>query len=210
MAVALRVQPRLRGVLAVLLLVYIGIIASFTFLPLRIVALGGSPSDVALSASVSAFAEIPAMLLTAAIAARVGLRGLMFGSALLFAACFVAWGLVDSPMLIIATRLVSGFAFAGVWVGSVLTMAVLLPARLQATGQGLYQVTGFGVAAVVANFVGGQVYAGLGSAALFGGAAALAVAAAILALVVFPHADASRIREDDPAASLPFAAPTLG
>ena len=210
MAVALRVQPRLRGVLAVLLLVYIGIIASFTFLPLRIVALGGSPSDVALSASVSAFAEIPAMLLTAAIAARVGLRGLMFGSALLYAACFVAWGLIDSPMLIIATRLVSGFAFAGVWVGSVLTMAVLLPARLQATGQGLYQVTGFGVAAVVANFVGGQVYAGLGSAALFGGAAALAVAAAVLALVVFPHADASRIREDDPAASLPFAAPTLG
>jgi hypothetical protein len=36
------------------------------------------------------------------------------------------------------------------------------------------------------------------------------VAAAVLALVVFPHADASRIREDDPAASLPFAAPTLG
>jgi PPP family 3-phenylpropionic acid transporter len=210
MAVALRVQPRLLSVLAVLLLIYIGIIASFTFLPLRIVALGGSPSDVALSASVSAFAEIPAMLLTAAIAARVGLRGLIGGSALLYAACFVAWAVVDSPTLIIATRLVSGFAFAGTWVGSVLTMAVLLPPRLQATGQGLYQVTGFGIAAVVANFVGGQVYAGLGSAALFAGAALLAVAAAVLALVVFPHADASRIREDDPAASLPFTAPTLG
>jgi PPP family 3-phenylpropionic acid transporter len=210
MAVALRVQPRLRGVLAVLLLVYIGIIASFTFLPLRIVALGGSPSDVALSASVSAFAEIPAMLLTAAIAARVGLRGLMAGSALLYAACFVAWALVDSPMLIVATRLVSGVAFAGIWVGSVLTMAVLLPPRLQATGQGLYQVIAFGVAAFVANFAGGQVYAGLGSAALFAGAAVLAVAAAILALAVFPHADASRIREDDPAASLPFTVPTLG
>jgi PPP family 3-phenylpropionic acid transporter len=210
MAVALRVQPRLRGVLAVLLLVYIGIIASFTFLPLRIVALGGSPSDVALSASVSAFAEIPAMLLTAAIAARVGLRGLMAGGALLYAVCFVAWALVDSPMLIVATRLVSGVAFAGIWVGSVLTMAVLLPPRLQATGQGLYQVTGFGVAAIIANFVGGQVYAGLGSAALFAGAAVLAVAAAILALAVFPHADASRIREEDPVASLPFTVPTLG
>ena len=210
MAVALRVQPRLRGVLAVFLLVYIGIIASFTFLPLRIVALGGSPSDVALSASVSAFAEIPAMLLTAAVAARVGLRGLMAGSALLYGACFVAWAIVDSPMLIVATRLVSGFAFAGIWVGSVLTMAVLLPRRFQATGQGLYQVTAFGVAAVVANFVGGQVYAGLGSAVLFGGAAVLAAAAAFLALAVFPHADASRVREDDAAASLPFAAPTLG
>jgi PPP family 3-phenylpropionic acid transporter len=210
MAVALRVQPRLRGVLVSLLLVHIGVIAGFTFLPLRIVALGGSPSDVALSASVSAFAEIPGMLLAGAIAARVGLRGLMAGSALLYAACFVTWMMLDSPLLIVATRLASGFAFAGLWVGAVLSMAVLLPPRLQATGQGLYQVTGFGVAAVVANFVGGQVYAGLGATALFAGAAALAVASAILALAVFPGADLPRPLEDDPAASLPFTAPTLG
>ena len=210
MAVALRVQPRLRGVLAALLLIHIAIIAGFTFLPLRIVALGGSPSDVALSASLGAFAEIPAMLLTGAVAARVGLRGLMAGSALLYGACFVAWMVLDSPVLIVATRFVSGFAFAGLWVGAVLTMAVLLPPRLQATGQGLYQVTGFGVAAFVANLVGGQVYAGLGSAALFAGAAALAVAAAIVALAVFPHAGVPRVDEDDPVASLPFTAPTLG
>ena len=210
MAVALRVQPRLRAVLAPLLLVHIGIIAGFTFLPLRIVALGGSPADVAINASVGAFAEIPGMLLAAAIAARVGLRGLMAGSALLYAACFVAWMVLDSPVLIAVTRLASGFAFAGLWVGAVLTMAVLLPPRLQATGQGLYQVTGFGVAAVVANFVGGQVYAGLGSTALFAGAAVLAVAAAILALAVFPHAGAPRVLEDELAASLPFMAPTLG
>ncbi len=210
MAVALRVQPRLRGVLAALFLVHLGIIASFTFLPLRIVALGGSPSDVALSASVSAFAEIPAMLLTGAVAARVGLRGLVAGSAHLDAACFGAWMVLDSPVLIVATRLVSGFAFAGIWVGAVLTMAVLLPPRLQATGQGLYQVTAFGVAAFVANLVGGQVYAGLGSTALFAGAAAFAVAAAILALVVFPRAGAPRVLADDPTASLPFMAPTLG
>ena len=117
---------------------------------------------------------------------------------------------LDSPVLIAVTRLASGFAFAGLWVGAVLTMAVLLPPRLQATGQGLYQVTGFGVAAVVANFVGGQVYAGLGSTALFAGAAVLAVAAAILALAVFPHAGAPRVLEDELAASLPFMAPTLG
>jgi len=210
MAVALRVQPRLRGVLAFLLLIHVGVIAGFTFLPLRIVALGGSPSDVALSASVGAFAEIPAMLLAGAIAARAGLRGLMVGSALLYAACLVAWTVLDSPILIAATRIASGFGFAGLWVGAVLTMAVLLPPRLQATGQGLYQVTGFGVAAIVANLVGGQVYAGLGSAALFAGSAVLAVAAAILALTAFPRAGASGALESDAATSLPLLAPTLG
>ena len=210
MAVALRVQPRVRGVLLAVLLVNIGVIAGFTFLPLRMVALGGSPSDVALIASVGAFAEIPAMLVAGAVAARIGLRGLVAGSAFLYAACFVGWAVLDSPALIIATRFASGFAFAGLWVGAVLTMAVLLPQRLQATGQGLYQVTGYGVAAVVANLVGGQVYASLGASVLFGGVAVLAVAAAILALVVFPRAGESQVPVDDLAASLPFATPTLG
>jgi PPP family 3-phenylpropionic acid transporter len=210
MAVALRVQPRLRGVLLAVLLVNIGIIAGFTFLPLRMVALGGSPSDVALIASVGAFAEIPAMLVAGAVAARIGLRGLVAGSAFLYAACFVGWAVLDSPALIIGTRFASGFAFAGIWVGAVLTMAVLLPPRLQATGQGLYQVTGYGVAAVVANLVGGQVYASLGASVLFGSVAVLAVVAAILALVVFPRAGESQVPVDDLAASLPFATPTLG
>ncbi len=208
MVVALRVQPRLRGVLFTLLLVNTGIIASFTFLPLRIVALGGSPSDVALSASLSAFAEIPTMLLTGAVAARIGLRGLMAGSSLIYAACFVAWMVLDSPVLIVATRFVSGVAYAGILVGAVLTMAVLLPPKLQATGQGLYQVTAFGVAAFVANLVGGQVYAGLGSAALFAGAAALAAAAALLSLAVFPRAAAGPVATAD--SSVPFPGPTRG
>ena len=107
-------EGRTRGG-SMLLLVYIGIIASFTFLPLRIVALGGSPSDVALSASVSAFAEIPAMLLTTAVAARVGLRGLMAGSALLYGACFVAWALVGSPMITLSWSAARRTAAAKCW-----------------------------------------------------------------------------------------------
>ena len=76
------------------------------------------------------------------------------------------WALLDIPLLIAATRLATGFSFAGIWVGSVLTMAVLLPPRLQATGQGHLPVTGFGVAAVLANVFGGFLY-GLGSPVLF-------------------------------------------
>ncbi len=69
--------------------------------------------------------------------------------------------------LIVATRVATGFSFAGLWVGSVLTMAVLLPPRLQATGQGLYQLTGFGLAAVLANVVGGLLYGAFGSEIVF-------------------------------------------
>ncbi len=195
--VALRIQPRLGPVLLAILLIHVGVIAGFTYLPLRLIELGGGPSDVALNAAVSAFAEIPAMLLTGAVAARIGIRGLVAGSAFLYAACFLSWTVLDVPMLIVATRVVTGFAFAGLWVGSVLTMAVLLPPRLQGTGQGLYQVTAFGVAAVIANIAGGFIFGELGSAVLFGIAAVLAVAAGLLVFLVFPRRGERVAREED-------------
>ena len=203
-AVALRIQPRLRPVLLAILLLHVGIIAGFTYLPLRLIELGGGPSAVALNAAVSAFAEIPAMLVAGAIATRIGLRGLVAASIALYAVCFASWIVLDNPTLIIATRLLTGFAFAGIWVGSVLTMAVLLPPRLQATGQGLYQVTGFGVAAVIANLGGGVLYGASGSAVVFAVAAVLAAAAGLLAFVAFPRRGERVAREEDESVPLPF------
>ena len=205
--VALRIQPRLWPVLLAILLVHVGIIAGFTYLPLRLLELGGGPSDVALLASVSAFAEIPAMLVVGGIAARVGIRGLIGASILVYAACFASWVVLDSPLLIVATRVATGFAFAGLWVGSVLTMAVLLPPRLQATGQGLYQLTGFGLAAVVANIGGGFLYGMYGSEIVFVIATLLAVGAAALAFAVFPRTGEQVAVEDDFERPLPLAAP---
>lgn len=204
--VALRIQPRLLPVLLSLLLVHIGVIAGFTYLPLRILELGGGPSDVALLAGVSAFAEIPAMLVVGSIAARIGIRGLVAGSMFLYVACFASWIVLDSPLLIIATRVVTGFAFAGLWVGSVLTMSVLLPPRLQATGQGLYQLTGFGLAAIIANVGGGILFGAFGSAIVFAIATVLAVIAGILALAVFPTTGEQVAREEDFEVRLPYPA----
>jgi PPP family 3-phenylpropionic acid transporter len=186
-AVALRVQPRLWAVLVAVLVAYLGVMAGFTYLPLRIVALGGQPSDVALSAAVAAFAEIPAMFVAGAVAARIGLRGLFALSSGLYAASFVAWAAFETPTMIIASRALTGVAYAGLGVAVVLAMWVLLPPRLQATGQGLYQVTAFGLAAIAANLVGGLVYEALDSAVLFGGCAVLAVVAAVAGFAWFPR-----------------------
>ena len=189
-----------------LLLAHVGIIAGFTYLPLRLVELGGGPSDVALNASVSAFAEIPAMLVAGAIAARIGIRGLVGASTLLYAACLASWVVLDSPGLIVATRVLTGFAFAGIWVGSVLTMAVLLPPRLQATGQGLYQLTGFGIGAIIANVGGGALYGWLGSGVVFALAAIAAALAGLLASAVFPRRGERVAREEDSVVPVPFPA----
>jgi MFS family permease len=169
--VAFGVQPRLPGVLAAIFLVHIGVLGGFTFLALRIIELGGSPSDVALSAGLSALAEVP---------------GLFVVSSLDYAGCIATWVLLTSPQLIVATRLVTGFAFASIWVSSVLTMQRLLPSRLQGTGQGLYQTTAFGLAAVLANVTGGLIIGIAGTGPFFVVAAGATASAAIPAWLALP------------------------
>jgi MFS transporter, PPP family, 3-phenylpropionic acid transporter len=187
MRVAFRIQPRLPGVLLAILLVHIGILAGFTFLGLRLVELGGGPSDIALAAAVAAFAEVPAMLVAGRLARRIGLRTMFGLSTTAYAACLLFWSVADSPSLIIASRAVSGFAFASIWVSAVLTMGVLLPRRLQGTGQGLYQTTAFGFGALVGNGAGGFIYGSAGSDVLFALAALLGVLAAVVGWMAFPR-----------------------
>ena len=176
------------------MLLHIGMISGYTFLSLHIIDLGGRPSDVALSAGLSAAAEIPSMLLMGWAVARIGLRGVFVASALIYAACFFSWTILVNPDFIIATRLFTGVAFAGVVIGVVLTIAALLPPDLQATGQSLFQMTAFGVAAVIANLVGGILYASVGAAAVFGLGAILALVAAVVGWFVFPVKHVADVR----------------
>lgn len=174
----LRTQPRLRSTLLGLGLVHVGILAGFTFLALRLLELGGQPSDVALSAGISALAEIPAMAVIPRIVRRTGTRALLAGGMILYAAVLVSWAFIADPSLIVATRLVSGLAFAAITIAAVMTIATLLPPELQATGQGLYQTVGFGASAVIANALGGVVFGLGGATPLFLGCAVLALGGA--------------------------------
>lgn len=191
--VAFRVAPRLGLVLIAVTLINITIISGFTFLPLRLQDLGSPPSDIALSAGVSALAEIPAMLVAARVAQSIGLRGMFVVSALVYGAATSSWILLESAELIIATRLITGVAFAWVLVCVVLTIARLLPSELQATGQALYQTFAFGIGAIVANIVGGALYEGIGHAAVFGLGAVLTALAATMGWLVFPRDARARV-----------------
>lgn len=185
--VALALAPRLPLALLAIGLIHVGILAGFTFLSVRLQQLGAEPSSIALSAGVSAFAEIPAFLILGGLAQRFGIRVVFLASTLIYTACFVSWMVLDSPILIVATRIATGFGFAGIGVAAVLTIATLLPDRLQGTGQSLYQTTAFGLAAIIANVGGGVVYGTDGYAAVFGLGAIAGVLAMIVGLVAMPR-----------------------
>ena len=187
------IAPRIVGVMAAVVLVNLGVVASFTFLPLRLVEIGGSPSVIALSSALSAIFEIPSMLVEARVAGHVGLRGLFGIGCLLYALGFATWVVLADPGLIIASRVLTGLAYGSMTVSAVLTVGALLPDRLQASGQALYAMSSMGVAAILANLAGGFVFGALGYGWVFGLGAAAAVVAALLAWRYMPSRGEVRI-----------------
>ena len=182
----LAMEPALPRILLAVGLAYVGVFAGFTFLPLRIVELGGIPAEVALSAAVSAAAEVVGMVTTGWMARRVGLRAVFVGAVLLYVISLGLWSVLDWPVAIIASRLISGMGYAGLWIASVMTMQQLLPARFQGSGQALLSMTTVGVAGFLANVVGGLLYEGHGPGVLFGISALLALLGAAVAWTALP------------------------
>lgn len=188
---ALSHQPRLPIVYATFALGAVGSIAVLTFMPIRLVEVGGTPSDVALASGLDAIAEVLGLLTVGAVARRLGLRGLYLAAMVLMAACFLALSTATSPGPIIAIRTVMGFGFAGAIVAGVLIIGVLLPPGLQATGQALGGVLG-GLASITANLGGGLLYGSAGPAALFVVCATTTIAAGLLGLAVLPRRAGAR------------------
>ena len=173
------VQPRLLGVLVVLTIVYAGLQGAGTFVPLRIAELGGAPSDVALSAGIGAFLEIPGLIVAGLAGRRLGLRPVFIVAAVVYAACVISWGVLPTPVAINATRIATGLCYGVLATARVVIVARLLPASLQATGQGLVQAVTVGLGTVLGDVLGGLQYGTMGPTAFFATAGIVAIVGAI-------------------------------
>ncbi len=135
---------------------------------------------IALSATASAVFEIPVMLFGRRFIEKLGLRGFFVVGCVMYLAAVVSWIVSDDPMVLVASRVLTGFGFGSFMVSSVVALGVLLPEELQASGQALRTSAVFAVA-VVGYFCGGFIYGLLGSATFFAIAACGPVLGAILA-----------------------------
>lgn len=179
-------RPRLYGILASVVLIFIGIMAGGTYITLRVSDLGGGPIGVGFSNGISWMAEAPGMLLAGWLIARFGARAVLAVCSTGMAACVGSWVVLTDLVTISLTRFASGIFFAGIFVAFVLTIASILPPRLQSTGQTLLQASCFGFGAIIANFVGGLLYQQLGALGVFGGGAICALLGGMLGLIVMP------------------------
>lgn len=176
---ALAVQPRLWILLAVFAVAFVGLQGSLTFIGIRIVELGGQPSDVALSFGIAAMAEIPGLVATGWLGRRIGLRTLLVGSLLLYGVCIASWGVLPYVVAINATRLATGLCNGSLMAARVLIVPRLLPQSLQATGQVLFQAATWGLGTVLGSVIGGIVYASFGPTVFFAGAGGVAIVGAV-------------------------------
>jgi PPP family 3-phenylpropionic acid transporter len=195
---ALHASPTLVPFLVGVFLVAVASSAAWSFVGLRIVGQGGGPFLVGLAAGLTAFVEIPVMQNSGALGRRFGLRAMFGAGALVYALVFLAWSLARSPLVITLVASADGVAFALVYTGMVVITGRLVPERLSSTGQALAQTANRNVAPIVGAAVGGVVFARLGAPALFAGAAALAVAGAVVVWVVLGPPPPSHPPEAEP------------
>lgn len=175
-----KAAPRLGAILPAMLLVAVGVSASFTFVPLRIGGLGGGPLLVGVAVALGASVEVPVMASGGRIQEAIGLRGVYVLGTAIYVGVFVVLSTLSSPVALTFVVAINGIAFALVYVGAVVIVHVLVPPSLRATGQGLRQAVVFGVGPILGT-VRGLVFARLGAPALFVGAAGSVAAGAALA-----------------------------
>jgi PPP family 3-phenylpropionic acid transporter len=191
---AFAVQPRLWIVLAVFAVAFAGMQAGLAFIGIRIVELGGKPSDVALSFSLSALTEIPGLVAAGWMGRRLGLRWLFAISLILYGICITSWGILPSAIAINATRLVTGVAFGSLTAARVLLVPRLLPEKLQTTGQVLVVASTTGLGAVLGTMIGGVAYGSLGPMVFFVGAGGVAIVGGIASWFVLAGTVGGRLR----------------
>jgi MFS family permease len=187
-----RVPRALIAFLVSMFLVSAAFAATWNFLALRILDVGGGAFLVAVGASLQAAAEVPVMRATPRLSRRVGQRGLFVAGCAIYSAVFLVWAFLSDAAAISALRLVAGVGFALIYVGSVVIVDDLVPERLRATGQAWTKGIAFGLAPVAGNVFGGVLYEFAGARTMFVVSSLVAGVAGAIAWAAAAHARARR------------------
>jgi PPP family 3-phenylpropionic acid transporter len=182
---AFRIAPVLPLILLAVALVAVGYMAGTIYIGLRMVELGGGALEVGLAGSLSAVVEIPGFIVAGILAARLGLRALFVSSGVILVVIPAAWAVLTDIDLILVTRALVGFGFAGILVSGVITMRAVLPAGLQGSGQTMFQATLFGITGFVINILSGLLVPAVGFEGLFALCAVLAGIGVVVGSVAF-------------------------
>jgi MFS transporter, PPP family, 3-phenylpropionic acid transporter len=178
-----RAAPRFWGFLAATLLVWTGFNAAWNFISLKIVGEGGGPFLIGLGTALGGLVEVPVMRVSSRLHARWGLRRVYALGCLIYAAGFLAWGLIESPTIVSLLTVFEGAAFALLFTTGVVVIGRLVPSTLYSSANAVAAMVGFGIGPILGAGIGGIVFDHAGSVVLYTSASILAAGGAAIAWV---------------------------
>jgi MFS family permease len=127
---------------------------------------GFDPRLAPIGSGLTALVEVPVLFAVARFGERSGWRAPFVAGALLYVPIVAAMALPLELPALMALRMSAGVAYALLISGAVVLVRELVPAHLVATGQGLLQLSLFGLAPSLAGLIGGTLWPLLGPASL--------------------------------------------
>jgi MFS transporter, PPP family, 3-phenylpropionic acid transporter len=176
----IRHNHRYRAFVVSAVILFTAFRATYTFLPVLIMDLGGGNRHIGLAHSVAAATEIPVMFLAGWIIRRVRADRMILGSMIIFVVRMAFYPLARNPETIIALQALHGVSFGLFLAASVYYIDEIAPAGSKSLFQTLAPSMYFGLGSVTGSAVGGAVVEALGLSALFWGAPVMMFGAAIL------------------------------
>jgi MFS family permease len=113
-----------------------------------------------------------------------------------YAAGFLLWGLVSSPVALSLLFPFEGAGFALLFASGVPIVGRLVPPQLHATGQSLSGVTWMGLAPILGGPFGGWLYSATGPVILYSGASALCLVGGAIVWLTLSDARFTRPTRD--------------
>ncbi len=171
-----REAPRFWMFLVALLLVWTGFNAAWNFIALKIEQGGGGPLLVGVGTALGGLVEVPVMRLSSRLGRRWGLRRLFTLGCIIYAFCFLMWGMIENPTIVSLLTVFEGLAFGLLFTTGVVVIGTMLPSWLYSTGQSMWVTVSFGIAPILGAGIGGWVFETAGTVTLYAGASGLALA----------------------------------
>jgi len=148
------------------LMLYIPLMASFTFLPYILQAVGGDNSLIGVAVGIEAFMEVPLLFLSALLIRKFKITRLIIFCGLIYSVEVVLFGLCSSPWHVLLVKAMHGLGY-GLYLGCMVQYIYrLAPKGLAATAQTLVTCSS-AVAAIIGNFIAGAVIHAYGVSAFF-------------------------------------------
>jgi PPP family 3-phenylpropionic acid transporter len=183
---ALLANPRWMLFLAIALVGGLGMATINTYQFVYMAEIGASETLMGLSLTISTLSELPAMFFGDRLLKRFKAQGLLVLGTAVIGARLLLYAAFNFPEAILAIQVLHGLTFPILWIAGVSFAHENAPPGLNATAQGLFGATTFGVGSGLGGFLGGIVIGSLGGRgmySIFGGFVLLA----LLLLLVIQH-----------------------